>query len=781
MPIAEDGTWVPESFYTAGKGKEQELRDRRAIERLTEELTDLRRQVNRLRRGGRAAQGHRTAVMGGQFLFYDADGNLRTIAGAQADGTITIRDGNAPPPPSPSLPIVTALPGGFTVRWDGGFEGGVARPSDWKRTDVHIDQISAFDPDENTIDAAIIRDDGAKLTVATDDYVPHYVKLVTVNTSGRASVPTAEVEVTPLQLGPGQLGPDSVGTIELEAGAVEPSNSAVGVTGNLAPDPSFNDPAWRTMRTGRLMSQVWGFVDGPSIGLVPRWLATCDASTTPADFQLAPGTTPVIEGEKYYVAYWAAAETGAIGQFRIRPDLFDPDGSQVVLQQGTGDVTIEPYPIQEFPTDGTINLLEGELTIPPGAVSLTLVAERADDSAVGSAGFLYVDKIEVRPIMSKSSTSINQVQTGPSGVVVVNPVGDALGSISSEGSLAATYANVTEGFNYRGIELSDTLDPLPRGLIALGKFDGVSATTTGELGVFEFEFEAQPGRSYRLGVGGFGRQAMEAGATHRSRVRLTLDGSRPTVSSSLYAAFLDGWLHVVRMVPDDAPVRFRILYTIQSTSGAVRANCTDGWVGQQNATFWVEDIGPWRDTIGVPSDGGGTSVPPTSTYRTTWGSTWTRSYNVPDPIRSADGDFWQGFYPDGYNGDNVATIGFFDGGIRNALAGSTINKTEVYLYANHWYHNSGGTVVLGSHNESAPLSTYPPYPRTVNQASWHLNKPEGRWVTVTNTIGNWFRDGLAKGLLVDAMFLGHNYGYYGRFRGQNAGGTRPHLRITYTK
>jgi hypothetical protein len=368
-------------------------------------------------------------------------------------------------------------------------------------------------------------------------------------------------------------------------------------------------------------------------------------------------------------------------------------------------------------------------------------------------------------------------------VLVVDPATkEALASLSSDGVLSASGFSVQGDVNVNGEDLPGTLAALPKGLVAWYDKNTDSAHTTGEVGIGELQFTAEAGRYYRIDTSAmiFRITAGRGGLN----LRWTIDGTTPTVSSPRIANAngenFDS-LHMTKLALvrafEDRTVR--LLLTVVATGG------NEAWVQaapEYNIQLAVYDVaGIGTSDTGSDNTGGGGTAAPVTQYTTTWGSTWTRSYNEPDPIREADGRMWQGYFNDGYNGNNVATIGFDDAAIRSALAGATIDKTEVYLYAEHWYDNAGGTVVLGSHNQSAPLSTYPPYARTVDQARWHLNKPEGRWVTVTNVIGEWFRDGYARGLLLDALKFGHNLEYYGRFKGQNAGGYRPHLRIHYTK
>lgn len=215
MVQAEDGTFVPESYY-AGSSREE-----RVIAAMAKRLVAMEQKLENLTAGNRSPQLAYSTVHDGSVLYRDTDGNIRRVEGRQPDGTVTGVDVNAPPPPAPSPPIVEALAGGFTVRWDGLFTGGQSRPSDWRRVDVHINLTAGFAPTVATVDGGIFTATGGTLHFTTDSRVPHYVRLVAVNTSGTSSLSSAEVTVTPQD---GEVVPGSVGSIHLANGAVQPQH-----------------------------------------------------------------------------------------------------------------------------------------------------------------------------------------------------------------------------------------------------------------------------------------------------------------------------------------------------------------------------------------------------------------------------------------------------------------------------------------------------------------------------------------------------------------------------
>lgn len=210
---------------------------------------------------------------------------------------------------------------------------------------------------------------------------------------------------------------------------------------------------------------------------------------------------------------------------------------------------------------------------------------------------------------------------------------------------------------------------------------------------------------------------------------------------------------------------------VSNTAGLVCNDVTPG------SRIYVEDVG---EVVDYGSFNLGTGVPPVQSYTKTYGAQWSESYQEDGTSRGSfdNGDVYQGYYS-GTNGNQFSMIGFPYSTIASDLAGSTITKVEVYLDNSHWYNNSGGTAVIGYHNNaSAPSpATYPSSTDNITQSSFTYG--QAKWVTVSNTIGNAFRDGTAKGILL-GKGPSTSHTYYGFFVGANKTG-EPQLRITYTK
>lgn len=199
--------------------------------------------------------------------------------------------------------------------------------------------------------------------------------------------------------------------------------------------------------------------------------------------------------------------------------------------------------------------------------------------------------------------------------------------------------------------------------------------------------------------------------------------------------------------------------------------------------FVVSDAGEL-----VPIDaydmGVGGGSPPTQ-YTKTYNPTFSESYQSDGTSRGSfdNGDVYQGYYS-ATNGNQFSMIGFPYSTISADLTGATINKVEVYLDNTHWYNNSGGTAVIGYHNNATAPSTAT-YPTTDNITRSTFTYGQAKWVTVNNSIGTAFQNGTAKGILLgkgqtSGGTLSNDHTYYGYFAGATKTG-KPLLRITYTK
>ena len=192
----------------------------------------------------------------------------------------------------------------------------------------------------------------------------------------------------------------------------------------------------------------------------------------------------------------------------------------------------------------------------------------------------------------------------------------------------------------------------------------------------------------------------------------------------------------------------------------------------------IVDEGPDGGDIGIDRSGTTTTK---QTYTSTWIASSSGTYRGDQSKRSDTTDLVQGY--NSSNGDGHAVVVFASanstGGetgksIATALTGATLKKVEVYLYANHWYYNSGGTGLIRAYDSTTvPATGTTPTGSLKSVGSWP--KPGGKWVDITSISTTAIR-GVTVGKAGSTNLL-----YYGRFNGASASSAKPQLRLTYTK
>jgi hypothetical protein len=214
---------------------------------------------------------------------------------------------------------------------------------------------------------------------------------------------------------------------------------------------------------------------------------------------------------------------------------------------------------------------------------------------------------------------------------------------------------------------------------------------------------------------------------------------------------------------------------------------TDGTATMRGSTapyqIVIDDVGPSLDSVSQLNDGGGAATPAPQNYTKKYTATWHGSYRQDGSFNGYTpylGQVIQGYF-DGTNGNQRGLIGFNASQIQSDLSGATITSVKLTLYAEHWYYNSGGTAVIGTHNYTSKPGTWGD--SRVNQnrlTSTKWPKPGKRTVTLSNTIGNEFKSGTSTGIALGPGPTTDRL-YYGKFTGSGGGSNTPVLTISYTK
>lgn len=170
------------------------------VEKLVRDIAGLKRTVLGLKQ---ANLGYST-IDGGAIQGANDDGDLTMIIGGQFDGTNAPAVVNGPTPPKPLMPLVTAVPGGLRVYWDGTYaDAAVFAPMDFARVLVYAKPLASYTVPEPTNQAIIVGQimtaTGGEITAALDPGIEYAVYLHVWSLAGKYS-PSSDV-ATAIPLG----------------------------------------------------------------------------------------------------------------------------------------------------------------------------------------------------------------------------------------------------------------------------------------------------------------------------------------------------------------------------------------------------------------------------------------------------------------------------------------------------------------------------------------------------------------------------------------------------
>lgn len=381
-------------------------------------------------------------------------------------------------------------------------------------------------------------------------------------------------------------------------------------------------------------------------------------------------------------------------------------------------------------------------------------------------------------------------------LLIQNDNGDAVASIDSTGIASFQGLTVVNSPEFYGLDLqTEIIAPLPRGIVASGSnttYTTAPGGFTTEVGLLEIAFSiTDTERNYHIS-GSFQASAGNSDNNIGVNVRyetaaIGVTPAKPTITSS----FLFQEVHPLPTIgfgetmkcdqSIDLPIgNYRFLLS------AIRANGT-GLCQASGSTFSpirleVVDYGPKLPNIGVLNSGAGGVTAPVQQYTASWGAAWTASYksnNLPGSFGAGDA-LYQG-YNDSSNGNRRSMMQFDWAAIQSFLSGSTVTGCYIRLYFQHWYNNSGGTAIIGTHNFAGmtPAGSWSGGANLVASGGWP--KPGLRTVNLGAGIGDLFRVGAAKGLSLGPG-SDSSHTYYGYAAGASASADlQPRITFYYTK
>jgi hypothetical protein len=358
--------------------------------------------------------------------------------------------------------------------------------------------------------------------------------------------------------------------------------------------------------------------------------------------------------------------------------------------------------------------------------------------------------------------------------------------IDSQGNAVFQSVNASE-ILLDGTSLSETLDLFPRGIIALTTISGTSANYTGASQILAGRIvipSFDGTRQYVLGGSRLHFDSQAITTIDRMNLDIRINWNAPATTASTLL-----WAHQERVsntTAFDQDINFRHPFKSTPPNGngvddlhvAVyfASEDTTGlrMEGVTGTRLYVEDIGP---EVPYGDFNLGTGTPALQTYVKTYAANWSETFQSDGDGRNIS-EMYQGYYS-GTNGNQYSLCGMPYSTIQTDLSGATVKKVRLYLNNNHFYNNSGGTAIVGTHTYTSEPSSASLSNVSENLASFSFAKGEAKWVTLPNSIGTAFKGGTARGI---ALGPGPSTSatYYGYFAGNGQSG-EPVLEITYEK
>jgi len=371
---------------------------------------------------------------------------------------------------------------------------------------------------------------------------------------------------------------------------------------------------------------------------------------------------------------------------------------------------------------------------------------------------------------------------------------DGSWAIDAGGDASFNTLNVLQdtGLVVAGVDVLSTLLNRPSGLEA---YDIIaSGTDTAEIGTTEtVAFRCSTSNVYNVRIYKFTLRTHivpSAALGMDVIIRYTTDGSTPTTSSTEFTRWRKRFdstngedVFIQKFYSpgaDYSQIRFAICLVV-SSGGTVHIAQTNSLRPME---FGWEDVG--LDLVvgngkfaQISKSSGSPDPDPGTQIVKTYNCLDSNSYRSDGSVNSvANGHMFQGQYSS-TNGNQFSLFTLPYTTIQSDLSGSTINKVEVYLNNLHWYNNSGGTAVIGTHTYGTVTGAADYANVNPDISESHYDLGQAKWVTVSNSIGSALRDNTAKGI---ALGKGPSTSktYYGYFSGFGQSGA-PKVRITYTK
>lgn len=407
--------------------------------------------------------------------------------------------------------------------------------------------------------------------------------------------------------------------------------------------------------------------------------------------------------------------------------------------------------------------ITGELLADTIRLSTRIVAgDPSGDAAIMDSTGLHV----VKSVGGQPSEVVTLGTAGKDFLSITGTDGLAKATITGDGEVTTQSLAVADRITWRGTDLADTLAALPRGVIAHGSvwpWGNENRHVVSHVdSLFEFVVDVDPGRLYQVEMltPWFSSKAnamleiwlryspINDGEQVEHRFRMVSENLRQIQTGR---ATFPLWTPKVSGA-------HRLLFLAASAYGddAVTLTVEDKSLPQPQA--FVRDMGQavWPTLQVNKSVSLGKTVPqeqpaPKRNYHKNYKSNWWRAYSNNSPDSA-----WPDSLPQGSYGGRVynSIVGFPD--MTADLRGATITGMALYVYAKHWYGQTG-VASIGAHGWGSAPVQFASNGRWLETAGW--GRGEGRWLPIPKALWPNFKNGTYRGITFETQGSA-SYGYW---------------------
>ena len=407
----------------------------------------------------------------------------------------------------------------------------------------------------------------------------------------------------------------------------------------------------------------------------------------------------------------------------------------------------------------------GELLADTIRLSTRIVAgDPSGDAAIMDSTGLHV----VKAVGGQPSEVVTLGTAGQDFLSITGIDGLAKATITGDGEVTTQSLAVADRITWRGTNLADTLAALPRGVIAWGDCWSWGVNTKHSVrtvdSMYEIVVDLEAGRLYqsatmltwyaqkanamleaRLQVSPAGNGAKD---DFEFRVRLASENRNQLQTS--HAVF--------QPFTVNASGTYRFLYLAASTYGSDGVMLTKEDASLPTPWALVQDLGlapektvQSNHTVSLGAPAPQVQPTPRKNYHKNYKSNWWRAYSNGTPDSA-----WPNSLPQGTYGGRTynSIVGFPD--MTADLRGATITAMALYVYAQHWYGQTG-VASIGAHGWGSAPGQFASNGRWLETGGW--GRGEGRWVPIPKTLWPNFQRGVYRGITFETQGSA-SYGYW---------------------